>query len=102
MMEHGLQDRSGVDARTVRFQGGYYAATGIWSVLHRRSFESVSGRKADYWLVRTVGALSISIGGALLAGSRKQSVSTEARVLSAATALSFAAVDVYYATRGRI
>lgn len=43
----------------------YYVCTGLWSILHRRSFEAVSGPKREYWLVRTVGALATAVGAAL-------------------------------------
>jgi hypothetical protein len=34
----------------------YLLATGVWSLVHRRSFERVTGPKEDYWLVQAVGA----------------------------------------------
>jgi hypothetical protein len=43
----------------------YLVATGIWPLLHRRSFEGVTGPKEDFWLVRTVGGLAAAIGGTL-------------------------------------
>ena len=36
-------------------QGVYFAATGVWPLIDMRSFERVTGPKADKWLVRTVG-----------------------------------------------
>ena len=44
--------------RILQAQGAYYVATGVWAVVDRRGFETVSGRKTDYWLVRTVGLLA--------------------------------------------
>ncbi len=32
-------------------------ATGLWPLVHRRSFEAVTGRKTYWWLVNTVGSL---------------------------------------------
>ena len=46
-------------------QAAYYVGTGLWSLVHRRSFERVTGPKREYWLVRTVGALAVAIGAAL-------------------------------------
>lgn len=40
-----------------KFQGIYYVASGLWPLLHMRSFEAVTGPKRDKWLVNTVGAL---------------------------------------------
>jgi hypothetical protein len=34
-------------------QAAYLVSGGVWPI-HRRSFERVTGRKHDFWLVRTV------------------------------------------------
>jgi hypothetical protein len=49
-----------------------------------------------------VGLLAASIGSALLLASRRRSPSPEAVWLAISSALSFAGIDVWYATRGRI
>jgi len=48
-------------------QGAYFAATGVWPLVHMRSFEAITGPKADKRLVRTVGVLVTVIGGVLVA-----------------------------------
>jgi hypothetical protein len=83
-------------------QGIYYAATGIWPLVHMRSFLRVTGPKTDLWLVRTVGVLVGAIGAALLAAGARNRQSTETRILGAGSALGLAAVDVNYAARGVI
>jgi len=83
-------------------QGVYYLLTGAWAVVHRRSFEAVSGAKSDYWLVRTVGALTTAVGASLLVGARSQSPDRVTRTLAAGTAAAFTAVDGYYARTRRI
>ena len=87
----------------IGFQGAYYVATGVWAIVHRRSFESVTGRKTDYWLVRTVGLLAAAIGASLLvAATRDERPSPEAVALAGGSAASFALVDVVYVWRRRI
>lgn len=69
------------------------------------SFEAVTGPKTDDWLVQTVGALVMAIGVTLLAGSRmwtRQGAVAVTCVLSVATAIAFAAVDVVFVSRGVI
>ena len=88
--------------RILAVQGAYYVATGAWALAHHRSFEAVSGRKNDYWLVRTVGALAVAIGGALAVASRAPEPHCEAIALSAGSAVAFGGVDAVYATAGRI
>ena len=83
-------------------QGVYYVATGMWPLVNMRSFERVTGPKIDKWLVKTVGVLVTSIGGALLVAATRRRISPEARVLAAGTALGLAAIDVYYVAKRRI
>jgi hypothetical protein len=87
---------------TLRLQGGYYLATGVWALVHRRSFEAVSGRKTDYWLVRTVAGLTAGVGAALVVAARGDDVGADVYVLAATTAATFAAVDGYYVEQRRI
>jgi hypothetical protein len=88
--------------RVLAAQGAYYVATGVWPVVHRPSFEAITGRKTDYWLVRTVGLLAAAIGSTLLVASRAERPSREAAVLAAGAGAAFVAVDVVYVARRRI
>jgi hypothetical protein len=83
-------------------QAAYYAITGVWPLVHRRSFEAVTGPKHDYWLVETVGALVTSTGLALASGARRGRTTTEIRLLGVASALTLAAVDIRHVASGRI
>ena len=65
-----------------------------------RSFEAVSGPKVDRWIVRTVGGLIAANGVAQLsAGAAEQRLSGR---VGLGTSAVLAAVDVRYATTGRI
>jgi uncharacterized membrane protein SirB2 len=94
--------RSHIIVMLTRIQGTYFLLTGVWPLLHMRSFEAVTGPKRDRWLVKMVGLLAASIGVTLLAGARRRAPSRETRVLAMTSAVSFAAIDVWYALRGRI
>ena len=83
-----------------RLQGLYYFATGIWPLLSMRSFEAVTGPKADRWLVKTVGVLVAVIGASLLQGERRPSPSLA--TLGAASAAGLGAVETIYTARRRI
>lgn len=83
-------------------QGVMYVVTGMWPLVDARTFQSVTGPKVDFWLVRTVGVLITVIGIALtLAGVRRR-VSAETRVLGAGSAVGLAAIDIVYSAKGRI
>jgi hypothetical protein len=86
----------------VALQGAYYVVTGAWAVVDRRSFESVSGAKTDYWLVRTVGLLAVAIGTALLISARRDQGSAGSVALAVGAGASFTAIDVTYVARRSI
>jgi len=83
-------------------QGVYFAATGIWPLVHMPSFEAVTGPKADKWLVRTVGVLVAVIGGALISAGARRAVTREIEGLALGSAAGLGLIDVVYSTKGRI
>lgn len=86
-------------------QGCYFLATGIWPLLHIRSFERVTGgkRKDQRWLVKTVGMLAASIGAGLLASTRGQGRPGRGIKLAATmSALGFIAIDAGYVAKRQI
>ena len=87
--------------RAAQLQAGYYVVTGIWPLVHRRSFERLTGPKVDFWLVRTVGVLVTAIGTGLALGARRR-VSRELETTALLAAAGLAAIDVAEVARGRI
>src|SRR4051794_3822575 len=83
-------------------QGTYYLLTGVWPLVHSRSFQAVTGPKGDLWLAKTVGSL-LGVMGAVLtyAGARSRRPS-EMALLAMGTAGALAAVDVVYVAKRRI
>src|SRR5215208_7809800 len=93
---------NGLVPRLALVQAGYYVLSGVWPLVHLRSFERVTGPKTDAWLVKTVGVLVAVIGGALgLAGWRRR-VTPELALVAAGSAAGLAAIDVVYVGRRRI
>lgn len=84
--------------RLATFHGGYYLVTGLWPLVSMRSFEFVTGRKTDRWLVRMVGLLAAVIGLTIL---RDRDGPVD-RTLPVGSALAFSAVDVVYSAKGTI
>lgn len=78
--------------KIIFLQGIYYTITGIWPLLHIRSFVAVTGDKTDIWLVKMVGLLAASIGIYLIYSIKQQ----PAKLLSILSAFSFGVIDVYY------
>jgi hypothetical protein len=83
-------------------QGIFYLITGIWPLVSIRSFEAVTGPKADRWLVKTAGVLITAIGAGLTLAGRRKSVTPELRLLALGSALGLTGIDVVYVARGKI
>jgi hypothetical protein len=88
--------------RVLLVQGLYYVVTGVWPLLHLRSFEFVTGPKTDDWLVHMVGLLAAVAGAALLVAARGRSGGAVAWIVAIGTAAAFTAIDVVYTLRGVI
>ena len=58
----------------------YFIIGGIWAVTGKRSFETVTGPKVDYWLVRTVGGLLTVAGGVIASASFRNRITPEIQV----------------------
>jgi hypothetical protein len=89
-------------SRTAQLQGVYFLATGIWPLLDRRSFERVTGPKADFWLAQTVGVLVGVAGGVLLLAEKRNRLTRELELLAVGSAAGLGLVDVVFSLRGRI
>ena len=83
-------------------QGAYYLLTGLWALVHIRSFQAVTGPKTDLWLVKTVGVLVSVIGGTLISGGARRRISPELKLLASSSAAGLGAIDTVYAAKGRI
>jgi hypothetical protein len=79
------------------FQSTYYIITGLWPVFHIVSFEKLTGKKTDKWLVQQVGLLAAGTGIALLAVSY-----SDKRIIGMLAAAAFILIDFYYPLVGRI
>jgi hypothetical protein len=89
--------------RVIPAQAVYYVVTGLWPIIHLRSFEAITGPKVDDWLVHTVGLLAAAVGCSLgTAALRGQTQSAVVSTLAVTSALAFAAIDLWYGLSGRI
>ena len=88
--------------KLAKVQGAFYLATGLWPLLHRRSFEAVTGPKKDWWLVQTVGVLVTAIGASLVAATQHSDVGKETRILAAGSALGLAGIDAVHVSKRTI
>lgn len=89
-------------ARLALGQGLFYLGTGIWPLISIGSFQKVTGRKTDLWLVKTVGGLVGVIGGVLTAAGLRGDVPRDTALVAAGSAAVLAAIDTAYVARRRI
>lgn len=82
-------------------QAAYYISSGLWPVLHLRSFLLVTGPKVDLWLVQAFGLLVVAQGSALLFAcvARRE---REALPFGFASCAMLALVDVWFVSKGTI
>jgi hypothetical protein len=83
-------------------QGIYYLFSGLWPILHIKSFMWVTGPKTDLWLVKTVGAIITTIATVLLFAFANNELTNAIKLLSILSAAAFAFVDFYYPLKGVI
>ncbi len=83
-------------------QGVYYLFTGVWPLLDIRTFQMVTGPKADLWLVKTVGVLITVIGGVLMLAGWRRRTTKEMTTLALGSAAGLMGIDAVYVARRRI
>ena len=85
-----------------RVQALFYLVTGVWPLLHMRSFEAITGPKTDRWLVKAVGGLVAATGLGLAVADRRGRVPPELALIAGGHAAGLAAIDVVYVAKRRI
>lgn len=83
-------------------QGVYWVVTGIWPLVHRRSFEWVTGPKIDYWLVELVGLLLAVVGGAMIVARARGRITGELGFVVIGSILALIGISVFYGAHERI
>jgi hypothetical protein len=82
--------------------GIFNAVIGLWPVFHRKSFEAATGRKVDFWLVRTVGLLLGTTGVAMTLAGLRRNVTPEICLIGIGVPGALAVIDIVYGSTGRI
>lgn len=82
-------------------QGVFYVITGLWPIIHLRSFERITGRRREGWLAKAMGGMITAVGAALIVGSLESKAPRSLRVLGMGSALALGLADLVFATRGR-
>ena len=80
-------------------QGLYFTLTGVWPILHYRSFAKITGPKTDVWLVKTVGALVTVTGLLLLVAALYKDVHTSTIIAGMGAAFALLMIDVIYVAK---
>jgi len=80
----------------------YFTITGLWPLIHYRSFEAITGPKRDDWLVKTLGVFILPIGFAVASAAARDRVTAELRLVVIGSSFALGAASAWYALRGRI
>jgi hypothetical protein len=80
----------------------YDLVTGIWPVFGIESFQKISGRKTDIWLVKTVTLLILVIGGVIASAGVRKQVTPEIAGLAIGSSAALTTIDVIYVSQRRI
>jgi hypothetical protein len=83
-------------------QGVFYVVTGIWPIVSLRTFELMTGPKADGWLVKTAGVLITAIGAGLTTAGLRGRVTPEMKLFAVGAATGLTMIDLVYVARRRI
>jgi hypothetical protein len=83
-------------------QGVFYVATGLWPIVSLKSFEAVTGPKADGWLVKTTGGLIAVVGAVLVSASLRREPPREVVLLGKLGAAVLGFASGWYSLKGRI
>ena len=83
-------------------QSAVYVTTGAWPLIHFRSFEIVTGRKREDWLVKANGAIFLAIGAGLGTAASRDRLTPDWRTLAVLLGTGVVAVEVANLRRGHI
>jgi hypothetical protein len=83
-------------------QASYIFITALWPLIDIESFIRITGPKVDIWLVKTVGALLLSVSTAMLYSLTRRHLSSIVVVLAMTNAFAFICIDFWYSYIGRI
>lgn len=83
-------------------QGALFLASGLWPVVHLKSFEAATGPKREGWLVKALGLVLASVGAGLVLAAARREVSGETALVGALSSTALAAINLRYAGTHRI
>lgn len=79
------------------FMGIYYLLTALWPLIHINSFEAVTGKKRNHWLVYTVASLLlVSSIVYVYTGFKSTHFPVEIIILSVGNALVLTIIDIVF------
>ena len=87
--------------RVLGYQAVYYLVTGLWPIIHFRSFRWVVGPKPDRFQLYTTTLLIIVIGTVLGMGARKRPLDVTVPTLGVLSAAAFIGVELRYIAKIR-
>ncbi len=100
--EKRMKTRNPMMSLVWRAHAAYFILGSLWPILNSRSFQWVTGKKKDVWLVKTVALLLTVTGVVIGRAGAKERITPEITTLGIGSAASLAIIDVWYVAQGRI
>ncbi|GAB0157916.1 hypothetical protein CHRYSEOSP005_32100 [Chryseobacterium sp. Alg-005] len=83
-------------------QGIYFFITGVWPLIHLKSFMEVTGPKTDIWLVQTVAVLILSHSMLFFYIAFKKRILPVYALMGMITTSGLAIIELYYYFQGTL
>ncbi|UOU97534.1 hypothetical protein MUU74_13650 [Chryseobacterium daecheongense] len=83
-------------------QGIYFLITGVWPLVHLKSFMEVTGPKTDIWLVQTVAVLILSFSILFFYVAFKKRIVPIYALMGATSTFGLAVIELYYYLQGTL
>lgn len=87
---------------TWKAHAAYFTLGSAWPLLSGKSFERVTGRKHDMWLVKTVALLLGTAGIAIGRAGANNRITPEIATIAVGSSASLTIIDLINVARGRI
>lgn len=83
-------------------QGIYFLITGVWPLVHLKSFMEVTGPKTDIWLVQTVAVLILSYSVLFFYVAFKKRIAPVYALMGTISTFGLAIIELYYYLQGTL
>lgn len=97
-----MDSRNSLASLVWKSHAGFFVIGAVWPLLSGKTFQMVTGKKKDMWLVKTVALLLGVIGVVIGRAGMKERITPEIVQLAVGSSASLTVIDVVNVARRRI